>query len=75
MLEEYGFADPGSSCGCDVHLVALVVFIRVSNVVSTSRVFCPRFTGAWHHVGFDFASQRCKWITVVIVLSVQVRVC
>ncbi len=75
MLEEYGFAYPGSSRGCDVHLVASVVFIRISNVVPAGRVFCPRFAGAWHHVGFDFASQRCEWITVVIVLSVQVRVC
>ena len=75
MLEEYGFADPGASRGCDVNLVASVVFVRISHVVSAGRVLCPRLARAWNHVGFDFASQRCKWITVIVVLSVQVRVC
>ncbi len=75
MLKEYGFADPDSSRGCDVHLVASVVLIQISNVLPAGRVLCPSFASAWHHVGFDFASQRCKWIAVVVVLSVQVRVC
>ncbi len=58
----------------DVDIVAMVVLQGIADVVTARSVRCPSLPNFRENMSFDFASKWCKWVAVVVVLSVEVCV-
>ena len=74
VFEENCVADSCVPCVGDVYLVALVMFLRVSKVVSAGGMWCPCLSDAGMKVRFNLAAQRGIWVCIVIVLAPEICV-
>ncbi len=74
MFEEDGAAGSSALGVGDVDGVAAVVLVGVANVISCCSVGSPCFPYFGDNVCFNFASQRCVRLAVVVVLAPQVCV-
>ncbi len=74
MLEKYGAADACAFCVRDVDVVATVVFHGIANIVAACGVWCPGIANFRDNMSFDFASEWCEGVTIVVVLPVEIGV-
>ncbi len=74
MLEKDGAADVCAICVRGVDIVATVVFHGIANIVSTCGVWCPGLANFRDNVSFNFAPERCKRVTVVVMLPKEIGV-
>ena len=74
MFEKYRTADPCAPGVTDVDVVTTIVLDGIANVVSAGSVRCPSLSYFGDNMSFNFASKRCEWVAVIVVLSVEVCV-
>ena len=74
MLEKYRAADSCALGVADVDIVTTIVLDGIANVVSGGSVWCPSFSYFRDNVCFNLASEWCKGVAIVVLLSVEVSV-
>ncbi len=55
--------------------VPVVVFPRVANVEAAHSVWCPCLSITWCDMYFNFASEWCEGVWIVIMFTPEVRIC
>ena len=71
MLEKYRAADLCTFGVADVDVVATIVLRSIADVVATGRVWRPGLSNLRDDMGFNLASKWCKWVAIVVMLSVE----
>jgi hypothetical protein len=55
--------------------MSAIMFPRIAYVVTTGCVGCPCFAHSWGDVSFNIASERCKGVCILVVLTPELCIC
>ncbi len=74
MLEKYRAANSCAFGVVDVDVVTTIVLPGIPDIVAAGGMWGPGLSNLRDNVGFHLASERCKRMAIVVVLSVEISV-
>jgi hypothetical protein len=74
VLEKDQAADACTFGVADVDVVATIVLHNIADLVAACGVWCPGLLNFRENMSFNLASEWCKWVAVIIVLSIEISI-
>ncbi len=74
MLEKDQNTDTCTFSVADLDVVAMIVLHSIADVVAACSVWCPGLANFKDNMSFNLASEWCKWVAVIIVLSIEISI-